>query len=75
MEVRLLGSMEDEEGEANENADGGSGDEEGGVEVDGGSGEGYAYNFGLPWAFNHPGAALWMGHAAGLGIGRWAGFL
>ncbi|CAB4316736.1 unnamed protein product [Prunus armeniaca] len=40
MEVRLLGSMEDEEGEANENADGGSGDEEGGVEVDGGSGEG-----------------------------------
>ncbi|PQQ15902.1 hypothetical protein Pyn_02058 [Prunus yedoensis var. nudiflora] len=29
--------MEDEEGEANENADGGSGDEEGGVRVDGGS--------------------------------------
>ncbi|KAL6284160.1 hypothetical protein ACE6H2_015089 [Prunus campanulata] len=37
MEVGLLGSMEDEEGEANENADGGSGDEEGGVRVDGGS--------------------------------------
>ncbi|CAL2239786.1 unnamed protein product [Prunus armeniaca] len=36
-----LGSMEDEESEVNENANGGSGDEEGGVRVDGGSGEGY----------------------------------